>query len=70
MTTLDTAVKSFACGFAALAISTVLSWTFVESTSSAPFAIKPAVTDRMTSAPRAHYLATRVHGAPAASSRA
>ncbi len=71
MNILDTAVKSFACGSAALAISAVLSWSFVVSTSSAPFAIKPAVTDRVApSLPRTHYLSTATGQAPAASHRA
>jgi hypothetical protein len=71
MNTLDTAVKSFACGFAAMTISAVLSWSLVQSTNSAPFGIQPDATDRVaSSAPQAHYLATRATRAPAASHRA
>ncbi len=71
MNTLDAAVKNFACGFAALAISAVLSWSLVESTNTAPFAIKPVVIERMAkSLPRTHYLATHAPQAAASSARA
>lgn len=70
MNALDTAVKSFACGFAALTISAALSWSFVESTRTAPFSIKPTDSDRVAkSLPRTHYLATRASQTPSGSDR-
>jgi hypothetical protein len=42
MNTMNTTLKSLACGMGALAITAVLSWSFVQSTSAAPGAT-PAV---------------------------
>lgn len=36
MNAMNGTLKSLACGFGALAITAVLSWSFVESTSAAP----------------------------------
>ena len=38
MNAINDGLKAVACGLGALAITTVMSWSFVESTSSAPFA--------------------------------
>jgi hypothetical protein len=38
MSAINNGLKAVACGLGALAITTVMSWSFVESTSSAPFA--------------------------------
>jgi hypothetical protein len=68
MNTLNIAVKSFACGVAALAISTVLSWSLVDSTATVPFASHPAQVNKVAEATaRPHYL---VHVAARAAERA
>ncbi|HZO22970.1 MAG TPA: hypothetical protein VFB37_10760 [Steroidobacteraceae bacterium] len=36
MSTVNNGLKALACGFGALAITMVLSWSFVESTTAAP----------------------------------
>jgi hypothetical protein len=47
MSTLNTGLKALACGLGALAITAVMSWTFVESTSTPPWTAGPSVTSTM-----------------------
>ena len=42
MSTINTGLKALACGMGAVVISTVMSWSLVESTSAAPFATTAA----------------------------
>jgi hypothetical protein len=42
MNTLNTGLKALACGLGALAITSVMSWTFVQSTSASPEAFSSA----------------------------
>jgi len=43
MNTINNSLKALACGMGALAITAVLSWTFVQSTSAAPAGAVPTV---------------------------
>ena len=43
MNTINNSLKALACGMGALAITAVLSWTFVQSTSAAPAGPVPTV---------------------------
>jgi hypothetical protein len=46
--TLNATLKTLACGLGALAITAVMSWTFVESTSTAPGAAPLVRTAKLT----------------------
>jgi hypothetical protein len=48
MSTLNTTLKTLACGMGALAITAVMSWSFVESTASAPGATPVAQMAKLT----------------------
>ena len=48
MNTLNNSLKTLACGMGALAITAVLSWTFVQSTSVAPGAASTAQMAKLT----------------------
>jgi len=54
MNAIDTGLKALACGLGALAITTVMSWSLVESTASVPGASTPsaAVMAKFTIQPR------------------
>jgi len=41
MTALNTGLKTLTCGLTAVAITTVMSWSLVQSTSTAPFGASP-----------------------------
>jgi hypothetical protein len=41
MSALNDSLKTLACGMGALAITAVMSWSFVQSTSTAPGAVTP-----------------------------
>jgi hypothetical protein len=43
MNTLNSGLKAVACGMGALAITAVMSWSFVQSTASAPGSLAPTV---------------------------
>lgn len=47
MSTLNTSLKALACGLGALAITVVMSWSFVESTSAAPWTSEAGPTTHM-----------------------
>ncbi len=48
MNALNTSLKAVACGMGALAITAVLSWSFVQSTSAAPGAARVAQMAKLT----------------------
>jgi hypothetical protein len=48
MNTINDSLKSVACGMGALAITALLSWTFVQSTSAAPGAAPTAQMAKLT----------------------
>jgi hypothetical protein len=48
MSTINTALKTLACGIGSLAITAVLSWTFVQSTATAPSAVSAAQMAKLT----------------------
>ena len=48
MNTLNAALKALACGMGALAITAVMSWSFVQSTSAAPGSIPAAQMAKLT----------------------
>ena len=48
MSTIKNSLKTLACGLGALAITAVLSWTFVESTSVAPGTVATAQMAKLT----------------------
>ncbi|HEY3786661.1 MAG TPA: hypothetical protein VGL55_15395 [Steroidobacteraceae bacterium] len=47
MSTVNNSLKALACGFSALAVTMVLSWSFVESTTAAPGVTLVAPTTHM-----------------------
>ena len=48
MNAINTSLKTLACGMGALAITAVMSWSFVQSTSSAPGATPVAQMAKLT----------------------
>ena len=48
MNTINNSLKALACGMGALAITALLSWTFVQSTSVAPGAVATAQMAKLT----------------------
>ncbi len=48
MNALQTSLKTLACGMGALAITAVMSWSFVESTATAPGATPTAQVAKLT----------------------
>ncbi len=48
MNALDTSLKALACGMGALAITAVMSWSFVQSTAAAPGAVHVAQMAKLT----------------------
>jgi hypothetical protein len=48
MSAINNSLRALACGMGALAITTVLSWTFVQNTSSAPGATPTAQMAKLT----------------------
>jgi hypothetical protein len=48
MNTIDNSLRTLACGLGALAITAVLSWTFVQSTSAVPGAAPTAQIAKLT----------------------
>lgn len=48
MNRIDTGLKALACGMGALAITAVMSWSFVQSTSSAPGEARAAQVAKLT----------------------
>jgi aryl-alcohol dehydrogenase-like predicted oxidoreductase len=48
MSTINTGLKALACGMGALAITAVMSWSFVQSTSVAPGATSAAQMAKLT----------------------
>lgn len=46
--TLNTGLKALACGMGALAITAVMSWSFVQSTSTAPGAVASVQMAKLT----------------------
>jgi hypothetical protein len=48
MSTINNSLKTLACGMGALAITALLSWTFVQSTSVAPGAVATAQMAKLT----------------------
>lgn len=47
MNAMNTCLKALACGLGALAITAVMSWSFVESTSAAPWTNEASPTTHM-----------------------
>lgn len=48
MSTINDSLRTLACGMGALAITAVLSWTFIQTTSSAPNAAPTAQMAKLT----------------------
>ena len=48
MSTINDSLRTLACGMGALAITAVLSWTFVQTTSEAPGAVPTAQVAKLT----------------------
>ena len=48
MSALNNSLKTLACGMGALAITAILSWTFVQSTATAPGATRTAQVAKLT----------------------
>jgi hypothetical protein len=52
MNAFHTGLKALSCGMGALAITAVMSWSFVQSTTVAPGAVRPARVAKLTIQPR------------------